>query len=50
MFKTSVPHKFSYNTFLARMPILHTALPEWSFCALCLIQKYCAVIFVKIHA
>ena len=50
MFKTSVLHKFSYNIFLARMQILHTVLPEWTFCTLCLIQKYCAVIFVKIHA
>ena len=28
----------------------YAVLPEWSFCALCLIQKYCAVILVKIHA
>ena len=49
MYKTSVLHKFSYKTFLARTPIFGTVLPKSQFCTLYLIHQYCAAIFVKIH-
>ena len=38
MYKTSVLHKFSYKTFLARTPIFGTVLPKSQFCTLYLIH------------